>query len=118
MTISPGNYDIIIYQGTTFSQVFTWRDQNNALVNLTGFTARMMARYSVDASVPFISLTTANNGIVLGAAAGTITLVMNSTATAALLPDNGIYDLEVIDGGGNVTRLLQGNFMVSPEVTR
>ena len=118
MTITPGNYDITIYQGSTFSQLFTWQDQNNALVNLIGYTARMMARASVDSVSPFITLTTENSGIALGGAAGTITLSMSAAQTAALVAQSGIYDLEVVSGSGQVTRLLEGNLMVSAEVTR
>ena len=118
MTISPGNYDITIYQGTSYSQQFTWKDQSNALVNLTGYSARMMARTSIDAAAPFITLTTANSGIVLGGSAGTITLSMSDTQTSALASTSGVYDLELIDGSGKVSRLLQGNLFVSAEVTR
>ena len=118
MTITPGNYDITVYQGTTFSQVFTWKDQNDALINLTGYTARMMARTSVDAASPFITLTNANGGIALGGAAGTITLSMSDADTSALALAKGVYDLEVVDTLGKVTRLLQGNLFVSAEVTR
>lgn len=118
MTLSPGNYDITIYQGTTYNQQFTWKDQNDTPINLTGYTARMMARTSVDAPTPFITLTTANGGIALGGAAGTITLVMNDSGTSGLTNTSGVYDLEVIDGSGNVNRLLQGNLFVSAEVTR
>jgi hypothetical protein len=118
MTITPGNYDITIYQGTTFNQQFTWKDQNNMLINLTGFLARMMARTSIDVAIPFITLTSAGGGIALGGAAGTITLSMSDTLTSALSPVSGVYDLEVVDGAGTVTRLLQGNLIVSAEVTR
>lgn len=118
MTTAPGNYDITLYQGTSFNQQFTWKDENDTLINLTGYTARMMARTSVDEPTPFITLTTANGGIALGGAAGTITLIMSDTATSALTTTSGVYDLELVSGGGVVTRLLQGNLMVSNEVTR
>lgn len=118
MTITPGNYDITVYQGGTFSQQFTWRDQNNAPVNLTGYTARMMARASVDSASPFVTLTTENGGIALGGAAGTITLAMSAAQTAALAAQNGVYDLELVSGSGAVSRLLAGNLFVSAEVTR
>ena len=117
MTISPGNYDITAYHGTTFSRVFTWKDENEAAVNLTGYTARMMARTSIDSTSPFITLTTENGGIALGGAAGTITVTMTATETAALAVQTGVYDLELITGS-TVTRLLQGNLIVSREVTR
>ena len=118
MTITPGQYDIVIYQGATFSQLFTWRDSNNALVNLTGFTARMMARSSADSPTAFLTLTTENGGIALGGTAGTLMLSRSPAQTAALPATSGVYDLEVVDGAGQVHRLLQGNLMVSAEVTR
>lgn len=118
MTITPGNYDITIYQGATFNQLFTWRDENNTLINLSGYTARLMARTAAGAATAFITLTTENGGVALGGAAGTVTLNMSAAQTAALSPVNGVYDLEMVDSGGLVTRLLQGNLFVSAEVTK
>ena len=116
--MTAGTYDITIEQGATYSQVFTWKDANGASINLTGYTARMQARESVDTATTFIALTTENGGIALGGAAGTVGLTMIATATAALSIFNGVYDLELISGAGVVTRLLEGSLTVSPEVTR
>ena len=56
--------------------------------------------------------------ISLGGAAGTITLTISATDTAALsAPQNGVYDLELVSGS-TVTRLVQGTFLVTPEATR
>ncbi len=119
MTISPGQYDITIYQGATYSQQFTWKDQAGTPMNLTGYIARMMARVSVDAATPFINLTTENNGIELGGAAGTIHIMMSDVQTAALTPQHGIYDLELENSAAKIViRLLQGTLIISPEVTR
>ncbi len=118
MTISPGQYDITIYQGATYSQQFTWKDQAGTPMNLTGYSARMMARVSVDAATPFINLTTANGGITLGGASGTITLNMSDSQTSALTVSQGIYDLELVDVAAKVIRLLEGRVLISPEVTR
>jgi hypothetical protein len=117
MTISPGQYPITIPQGASFSQQFTWRDENNNPVNLTGYTARLMARESYDSPSAFISLTT-SSGITLGGALGTITLSMSATQTAGLPATRGVYDLELVSSSGNVSRLLEGSLMVTPEVTR
>ena len=117
MTFSPGIYDITIYQGATFSQVLTWKDSSGSLLNLTGYTARMMARSSIDGATPFLTLTTENGGIALGGVAGTITLSMSAAATSAL-SQSGVYDLELISAGGIVTRLMQGSMLLSREVTR
>jgi hypothetical protein len=66
-----------------------------------------------------LTLTSENAGITLGDAAGTITLSATATVTAALTaPFSGVYDLELVSGGGVVTRLLEGSATISPEVTR
>lgn len=87
-------------------------------VDLTSFTARMMIRGSIDDTDPLVTLTTENGGITLGSADGTITLLITATATAALTFDTAVYDLELVDGSGVVTRLLSGNVTLSKEVTR
>lgn len=118
MTTKPGQYDIAIYQGSTYSQQFTWKDQNGAAINLTGYSARMKVRPGVDSATVLLDLTTANAKITLGGVAGTITVNLTDVETAALAAMLGVYDLELISGGGVVTRLLQGNLIVSNEVTR
>jgi tRNA threonylcarbamoyladenosine modification (KEOPS) complex Pcc1 subunit len=98
--------------------VLTYKDSAGNLVNLTGYTARMMLRSSFTAASSILSLTTENSRIALGGAAGTITLTISATDTAALsAPQSGVYDLELVSGS-TVTRLIQGTFTVTPEATR
>jgi hypothetical protein len=118
MTTEPAPYNLVIYQGANLSQQFIWKDSTGALVNLTGYTARMMARVNVNSATPFISLTTENSGIALGGTAGTITLSMTAAQTAAINETVGFYDLELVSGGGIVTRFLQGMVTISREITR
>jgi hypothetical protein len=117
MTLSPGSHDLTIYQGATFQRILTWKNSDGQAVNLTGYTARMMARASIDSATALITLTTENGGIALGGAAGTINLSI-SAANTATLSQNGVYDLELINASGVVTRLLEGNLFISREVTR
>ena len=114
--ISPAFYTIACYQGATFNKVFTW-EVDAVPVNLTGYTARMQVRSTKDSATTIVSLTT-GSGITLGGAAGTITLDLSATATAALPSGVYLYDLELVSGGGQVTRLLEGKFTISAEVTR
>lgn len=118
MSIKPGQYDITIYQGATFSRMLTWKDANNVAINLSGYTARLQMRTSQDAAAPFITLTTENGGITLGGAAGTITLTISAATTAAITESSGVYDLELVTSGGVVTRLIEGDVLLSKEVTR
>ena len=111
-------FDLEIKQGETLSLVATWRDSANALVNLTGYTARAQGRATYDASSTLFSLTS-SSGITLGGAAGTITIALSAAATAALsAPQQGVWDLELVSGSGVVTRLLEGDLRILPEATR
>jgi hypothetical protein len=111
-------YNLNIEQGATFTRTITWKDSTGAAVNLTGYTARMQIRERVDSATALVSLTQAS-GIALGGSAGTITLTITSALTDAL-PNmkKGVYDLELVSSGGIVTRLIQGEVVVSPQVTR
>lgn len=116
--MAAGALDITIEQGATWNLLMTWKIGGTA-VNLTGYTARMQVRVDVEDSETILSLTTdAGGGIVLGDVLGTITLSRSATQTAALAAGEYVYDLELISTGGQVTRLLQGQFSVSAEVTR
>jgi hypothetical protein len=111
-------YDLEIKQGATLSLTATWKDSTGAAINLTGYTARMQVRSAYDATSTILSLTS-SSGITLGGAAGTIAITASATVTAALTaPWAGVWDLELVSGGGVVTRLLEGAATVSPEVTR
>jgi hypothetical protein len=113
------SYNLEINQGATLALVATWKDSAGTAVNLTGYTARLNVRETYSSSSAILTLTTENSGITLGGSAGTITLSASATTTAALTaPFSGVYDLELVSGGGVVTRLLEGVATVSPEVTR
>ena len=118
MTTHPGKYTLYLYQGSTFTRIITWKDESGALVDLTGFTARMQMRETVDAATAFLTLTTENSGITLGGVSGTITLLAAATDTAAITAKQGVYDLELVAGNGTVTRLIEGLVIVVQEVTR
>lgn len=115
--MAAGSYDIICEQGATLSLTLTYRDSADALVNLTGYSARMQVRERASSPGTLVSLTQAS-GITLGGAAGTIVITVSATATAALEAGQYVYDLEIVSGGGVVTRLIEGKFTVRPEVTR
>lgn len=111
-------YDIVCDQGATFSRELKWLDDSANPVNLTGYTARMQVRDEADSSTAALSLTTENSRIALGGTAGTITLLVSATDTAAVTAGEYVYDLEIVSGAGTVTRLIQGCFTVDAEVTR
>jgi hypothetical protein len=115
--MAAGTLDFTIEQGATFNLLLTWKI-NDVAVNITNWTARLAARVDVEDSEVILSLTTSNGGITLGGALGTISLDQNATQTALLPAGTYVYDLELISGVGAVTRLVQGELNISPEVTR
>lgn len=117
MTTHPAKHNFYVYRGATFSEQIEWKDESGTPVNLTGFTARMHMRETLEAADPFLTLTTENGGITLGGVAGTIQLLASATQTTAITATSGVYDLELASGA-NVTRLLEGLAIISPEVTR
>ena len=117
-----GKLNIVIEQGTTFNPVLTYTDNSVPAVpiDLSGYTARMQIRLK-QTDPTFIvggELTTGNGGITLGGAAGTIALLITDTVTTAFTFATAVYDLELIDGGGIVIRLITGTVTLSTETTR
>jgi hypothetical protein len=78
----------------------------------------MQVRETADANTTILSLTTSNTTITLGGATGTIDLLVSANTTANLTPGLYVYDLEMVSGGGEVSRIVEGNFVIKAEVTR
>lgn len=115
MSAPAATYNIICDQGATFQRQLTWTDSTGTAVNLTGYTARMQVRPTVDSSTLTLELTTSNGRITLGGSAGTIDLLV--LASAMTMAGDYVYDLELVYST-TVTRLVQGFFTVRAEVTR
>ena len=115
--MTAGAYDITAEQGAAFAMRATYKDSNAAAVDLTGYTARMQVRKSVASATVILELTTSNSRITLGGSAGTVDLAVTAADMAAISAGVYVYDLELVNDSA-VTRLIQGAFTVSAEVTR
>lgn len=115
-----GIYDLIIEQGARLYRVLTVTDSGGSPRNLTGYTARAQVREEFTSSSAELEMTTEDPFyITLGGAAGTVTIDVPDTVTDDLTaPFTGVWDLELVDGSGNVERLVQGAVSIRPEVTR
>lgn len=113
-----GTYDIVCEQGATFQRTLVWQDETETPIDLTGYTARMHVRPSVKAADVVVQLTTENGRIVLYPSLGKIELQLTAAVTETLPARACVYDLELVAPSGIVTRLLQGQFSITPEVTR
>ena len=111
--MAAGTYNFIIDQGATFTRQLTVKEDGSAM-NLTGYSVASKFRSTHDSGTVVgtftCSITTATSGI--------ITMAMTASTTAAIEEGIYVYDLEITSGSGTVTRLLQGEVTVNPEVTR
>lgn len=111
-----GDYNLIIDIGATLEFPITWKS-GGAVVNVTGYSARMQIREQMDSASPLISLISPGD-ITIGGVDGLITVKISAAATAAITADKGVFDLELIAPNGNVRRLLQGVVIFRKNVTR
>lgn len=113
-----GNVELVIQQGTDFSHVVSVKNSDGTVFPLTGYTAKMQVRpYASSASV-LVELSTSNGKISVDGTAGQLTLTLTNVDTSAYTWRSGVYDLEITSSGNVVTRIMEGNITLSPEVTR
>lgn len=104
--------NIVIDQGTTFQTTINVTDENDEIVNLTGYTGAAQLRKH------FTSTTSYAFTVSISPTIGTVTLSMTANATANVVGGRYVYDCELTDTNGAVTRLIEGIATVTPQVTR
>ena len=113
--------DIVIFQGATFNQtLFYETGEPSAPVDLSGYSAKMHIRSKPESKALILELSSdpSNGRIILNDSTGSIQLLISASDTASLsVCDKAVYDLELTTGAVT-TRILQGNVIISPEVTR
>lgn len=118
--MQPANLNLTIYKGSTFVKTIQWKTGNPAVaVNLTGCTARMQVRSNPSNSIVLESLTTENSKIVITEPLnGKLEIRIPADTSSAYEFLCGMYDLEIVFSNGTVTRIMEGDFVAVPEVTR
>lgn len=89
--------------------------QFNTPVDLAGYTARLIVKQNIGGTA-LLSLTTENGGIVIDNTSRKISLYISASDTEGFTWTKGIYELEMISSGGDVTSLLRGNVTVTKEI--
>ena len=109
-----------IEKGSTFRHRFIWtyaEDPQNP-IDLTGCTARMQIRPSQESDAIYQDLTTENGGITLGGTSGTIDLYISDVDSTAWTWNTGVYGLEIAFPNTDVRRLCRGTVVAYDETTR
>lgn len=109
-------YDIELDQGSDAVIPFELYDASDNPLDLSGYTARMQIRPSVGSATISDELTTENGRLVIKG--GTITATWPNAVTTAMRHGDSVYDIEIVSATGEVTRILEGAFILHQEVTR
>jgi hypothetical protein len=119
----PAQINLTVYQYASFTRSFTWKSGSPPLpVDLTGCTARFMARVNHADAAPLISLTTALNaqGVLviqpslqqLGYVNVSLLKTFTATLSTAVTP---YFQLFVDFPNGTTTPLVTGRIVILPE---
>ena len=108
-------YNLVCDQATTFNFQFQIKNDSTPW-DLTGYTGVMTVRPFVGASTTTVVASTANGRMVLTALTGRINVTLDATTTGNIAAGRYSYDL-VLDSGAEVTRILEGKFIVTGAVT-
>jgi hypothetical protein len=108
-------YNLVCEQATTFNFQFQIKNDSTPW-NLTGYTGTMTVRPFTGSTTTTLVASTANSRMTFEALNGRIIVTVNSTLTGAITPSRYVYDL-VLNSGAEVTRILEGKFIVTAAVT-
>jgi hypothetical protein len=86
--------------------------------NVAGWTAEMHIRQSRSDDTALVELTSVGGDIVISPSDARVTFTIATAVTTLLDFTQAVYDLELIDGDGEVTRIMEGNVYLHKEVTR
>ena len=110
--MAAGTYNFILEQGATFNRILTLKENNSAM-NLTNYTVASKMRSTHDSSTVAGTFTCT----ISDATGGEITMQMTNSTTANIEEGMYVYDIEITNSAGTVTRLMEGTVTVTPEVT-
>ena len=117
-----GKKDFILQQGSKFViNITIWDDRADGILkDLTGYTAAMQLRDTVDDASTILSLTSPSSGITINTTTSVITVTITAVQAAAITTESMCYDLEITpsSGSADTLRILEGSMILSKEVTR
>jgi len=106
----PGTYDLTLYQGDTWTQVFRFETPGGEPVDISTWTwAAQIRAHPRAAAAVTLTCTPGNDGVL------TVELAAED---AAGLPATGVWDLQAADADGWEHTWLAGDVTVLPEVSR
>lgn len=108
-----GYVELTLEQGANFNTVLDLKDAAGGILNLSGYSVAAQMRKSY-----YSNTATSFTMTISDAAAGQITMAMNSANSAIVTPGRYVYDILLTSDSGVKTRIIEGIVTVLPSVTR
>ena len=105
--------NLYVDQGSDFTITLSLTDSVDDALNLTGSSFLAQVRKSHASSTVKATFTTTNDGN-----GGNLTIKLTDVQTAALEAGRYVYDVMQTAGDGIKTRLIEGQLIVTPSVSR
>jgi hypothetical protein len=111
MAVSPGTYNITLQRRADYSVTLRFKDSNNAVINLTGWTAAAQV-WNQNRTTKYADFTVTYTD----RSTGTIEIALSDTDTATF-PNEAYYDVLLTNPSGLKEYYLEGIIYVSEGYT-
>ncbi len=106
------------YQGTYFEQTFIIKDENEVVIDLSGYTFEADVRSSVTDTTTLVTLSTGAGIDIVSAAAGSLKVSFTAAQTLLLPLGRVVFDLHHLNASPGPTFLFRATVRVKQSVTR
>ncbi len=107
-----GKYNIVAEQGATFNLNFRVETDGTPW-NLSDYDFAMQVRRSTSSSTTLLNITSATM-----TSLGQVSVTVSAATMSDVPSGRWVYDIELTSSGNEVTRILEGRFIVTAEVTQ
>jgi hypothetical protein len=103
--------NIVIPQGTTFSELFTSTESDGAATNLAGYSGAAKIRKHPGAA------DSTSFSVAITGSTGEVTISMASSITQTLKPGRYYYDVYLTSSSAVVSRMVEGQALVTAGIS-
>ncbi len=103
--------NLVVDQGTHFTTNVTLTNDDGTAFDLTDYSAASQIKKH------YTSSNATNVTVTLGGNTGVMTLTMNNYTTSTFSAGRYVYDVELTDPDGVISRIVEGIVTISPQVT-
>ncbi len=112
------SYKFTINQGSTWKLIVVWKDSTGAIVDITGYLAKIQFRKTAQEELVLYEMSTTNGRIVLDGPNGKLTCTATKEETSGFKFTEALFDVFLTSPGGESTRLFKGSIIIDPSITR